>query len=52
MSTYTSPVPSTDDALIGRTLDGRYRVLSRIAEGGMATVHLALDERLEREVAL
>ncbi|WP_249138619.1 Stk1 family PASTA domain-containing Ser/Thr kinase [Phycicoccus avicenniae] len=43
---------STDDALIGRTLDGRYRVLSRIAEGGMATVYLAVDERLEREVAL
>jgi serine/threonine-protein kinase len=40
------------DALIGRTLDGRYRVLSRIADGGMATVYLALDERLEREVAL
>ncbi|WP_307836088.1 Stk1 family PASTA domain-containing Ser/Thr kinase [Phycicoccus sonneratiae] len=40
------------DALIGRTLDGRYRVLSRIADGGMATVYLAVDERLEREVAL
>ncbi|WP_245861832.1 Stk1 family PASTA domain-containing Ser/Thr kinase [Phycicoccus duodecadis] len=43
---------STGDALIGQTLDGRYRVLSRIAEGGMATVYLAVDERLEREVAL
>ncbi|GGL22672.1 serine/threonine protein kinase [Phycicoccus endophyticus] len=40
------------DALVGRTLDGRYRVLSRLADGGMATVYLALDERLEREVAL
>ena len=43
---------STGDALIGRTLDGRYRVLRRIADGGMATVYLALDERLDREVAL
>ncbi len=52
MTTYTPTVSSTGDALIGRTLDGRYRVLSRIAEGGMATVYLAVDERLEREVAL
>ncbi len=43
---------STGDALIGRTLDGRYRVLRRIADGGMATVYLAIDERLDREVAL
>jgi serine/threonine-protein kinase len=45
-------VSSSGDALIGRTLDGRYSVRSRIAEGGMATVYLAVDERLEREVAL
>ncbi|GAA4405934.1 Stk1 family PASTA domain-containing Ser/Thr kinase [Fodinibacter luteus] len=43
---------STGDALIGRTLDGRYRVLRHLADGGMATVYLAVDERLEREVAL
>ena len=43
---------STGDALIGRTLDGRYRVLRRIADGGMATVYLAVDERLDRDVAL
>jgi len=45
-------VSSTGDALIGRTLDGRYRVLRRLADGGMATVYLAVDERLDREVAL
>jgi serine/threonine-protein kinase len=33
-------------------LDGRYRVLSHIADGGMASVYLALDTRLDREVAL
>ncbi|HET7761850.1 MAG TPA: protein kinase, partial [Phycicoccus sp.] len=43
---------STGDALIGRTLDGRYRVVSRIADGGMATVYLGVDERLGRDVAL
>ena len=51
-TTYTPTVSSTGDALIGRTLDGRYRVLRRIADGGMATVYLAVDERLDREVAL
>ncbi|KQX64422.1 Stk1 family PASTA domain-containing Ser/Thr kinase [Angustibacter sp. Root456] len=40
------------DPLVGRELDGRYVVRSRIARGGMATVYLALDQRLDREVAL
>ncbi len=40
------------DPLVGRMLDGRYAVTARIAHGGMATVYLALDTRLEREVAL
>ncbi|HYY12644.1 MAG TPA: protein kinase [Kineosporiaceae bacterium] len=40
------------DPLIGRLVDDRYAVVSRIARGGMATVYLALDRRLDREVAL
>ncbi|MEV7010996.1 Stk1 family PASTA domain-containing Ser/Thr kinase [Streptosporangium sp. NPDC051022] len=40
------------DPLVGRLLDGRYRVESRIARGGMATVYLALDVRLDRTVAV
>jgi serine/threonine-protein kinase len=40
------------DALIGRVLDRRYHVRSRIAHGGMATVYLATDKRLDRLVAL
>jgi serine/threonine-protein kinase len=40
------------DVLTGRTLDRRYHVRSRIAHGGMATVYLATDIRLDREVAL
>jgi eukaryotic-like serine/threonine-protein kinase len=40
------------DALVGRVLDGRYRIEARIARGGMATVYRALDTRLDRVVAL
>ena len=42
----------TADALIGRVLDGRYRVGPRIARGGMATVYEATDLRLDRTVAV
>ena len=50
---YTPTVDTTlQDPLVGRELDGRYLVRSRIARGGMATVYLALDTRLDREVAL
>ena len=42
----------TQDHLIGTTVDGRYHVRSRLARGGMSTVYLATDQRLERDVAL
>ena len=40
------------DRLVGRVLDGRYRVGARVARGGMATVYQAVDMRLDRTVAL
>jgi serine/threonine-protein kinase len=40
------------DSLIGALIDRRYRISARVARGGMATVYTALDERLERTVAL
>ncbi len=40
------------DPLVGRLLDRRYRVLDRIARGGMSTVYRGIDERLDREVAV
>ncbi|MFV0634708.1 Stk1 family PASTA domain-containing Ser/Thr kinase [Demequina sp.] len=40
------------DPLIGRLIDGRYEVRERVAAGGMATVYVAHDQRLERDVAL
>ncbi|MEP6815978.1 MAG: Stk1 family PASTA domain-containing Ser/Thr kinase [Marmoricola sp.] len=41
-----------NDPIIGRLLDGRYRVGPRIARGGMATVYEATDTRLDRTVAV
>jgi beta-lactam-binding protein with PASTA domain len=46
MDTTLSP-PSS-----GQLLDGRYRVGSWIARGGMATVYLGIDTKLDRTVAL
>jgi beta-lactam-binding protein with PASTA domain len=40
------------DPLVGRVLDGRYRLESRVARGGMASVYAATDLRLERPVAV
>jgi serine/threonine-protein kinase len=40
------------DSLVGRSLEGRYRILEPIARGGMSTVYAAVDERLDRLVAV
>jgi serine/threonine-protein kinase len=40
------------DPMVGRSLDARYRVDALIARGGMASVYLATDTRLERRVAV
>jgi beta-lactam-binding protein with PASTA domain len=43
---------TTLSAPIGQLLDGRYLVDTQLARGGMATVYLSRDIRLERTVAL
>jgi beta-lactam-binding protein with PASTA domain/serine/threonine protein kinase len=40
------------DPLVGRLLDGRYRIGARVARGGMASVYEATDTRLDRLVAV
>jgi predicted Ser/Thr protein kinase len=38
--------------LLGTTLNGRYRLEARIGTGGMSSVYRAIDETLERPVAI
>jgi eukaryotic-like serine/threonine-protein kinase len=38
--------------MTGELIAGRYRMKNRLGAGGMATVFLATDERLERDVAI
>ena len=44
-------IPSMSN-IIGQTIGGRYQVKRLVANGGMAAVYVALDTRLDREVAL
>lgn len=43
---------SSEDEFIGKIVGGCYRILSKIARGGMGTVYLAKHRYLEREVAV
>jgi serine/threonine-protein kinase len=40
------------DPLIGMLIDGRYKIESKIARGGMASVYRAFDHKLSRIVAI
>ncbi|MDO5721246.1 MAG: Stk1 family PASTA domain-containing Ser/Thr kinase [Actinomycetaceae bacterium] len=40
------------DPLVGMRIDDRYRIVSLLARGGMATVYTGYDTRLERPVAV
>jgi eukaryotic-like serine/threonine-protein kinase len=38
--------------MLGRLVSGRYRLIAPLGEGGMATIWRAVDEQLDREVAV
>ncbi len=55
MSQTLRPPPSQPlaaDALVGTVIAGKYKIVSRIAAGGMGTVYRAEQQALGREVAL
>ena len=43
---------NTEDPLVGRVFNGRYRVTERVARGGMGKVYKAIQDPLDRVVAL
>jgi serine/threonine-protein kinase len=48
-------VPSSadgEDALVGRVLGGRYRLVERLGQGGMGTVYRALHTLMDKPVAI
>lgn len=47
-----SDAPSMRIPTVGELVDGKYRIIDRVGEGGMGVVLRARDERLERTVAL
>ena len=51
MSPDSTP-PLSGTGLIGTVLSERYRLESKLGSGGMSTVYLALDQTLERQVAI
>ena len=52
MTPNQPPPPTAVDPLVGRVLDGRYRIESFLARGGMATIYRGADLRLDRTVAI
>ena len=44
--------PNSEDPLLGRVLSERYRIISKLGEGGMGVVYLAEHVVIEKKIAL
>ncbi|TQL69252.1 serine/threonine-protein kinase [Nocardioides albertanoniae] len=49
---YGGGSATASDPLLGKSLGERYRIIEKVAKGGMATVYVAHDTRLDRIVAV
>ncbi|MGH3350946.1 MAG: Stk1 family PASTA domain-containing Ser/Thr kinase [Nocardioides sp.] len=49
---YGGGSATASDPLLGKALGARYRIVEKVAKGGMATVYVAHDMRLDRIVAV
>jgi serine/threonine-protein kinase len=52
MSPAPPPVPADADPLIGRVLDGRYRIRARLGQGGMGAVYEGEHVEIKKQVAI
>jgi serine/threonine-protein kinase len=50
----TGPAPAADDPMLGRVIDGRYRILGKLGQGGMGAVykveHLAMGKQAAMKI--
>jgi tetratricopeptide (TPR) repeat protein len=47
-----SPEPAPEPSIVGEVIEGRYKILEQIGEGGMGRVYRAEQLRLQRSVAV
>lgn len=43
---------AVSSSLVGQVIDGKYAIVSRIAEGGTSTVYLGVNQRIGKDVAV